>query len=652
MGQRDDPRPADLRIAPLLWVFAVLSVLVLAALAVAPTRAYFSEWRAVQNSYNRAAKQARIAEIPISIKQIWKPELDVVDRCASCHLATDGATPIAGQALFAAHPAIPHEPRELGCTVCHGGQGQATTSLAAHGDAKLGIAPMLPHGFYEAGCGTCHSNLKVGQAKLVEKGSTLVETTHCRDCHRAGAGGAPDLSTIGLRGYRADWHTKHIEHSSTAQTGPWATSFAPLADDEVAAVDEFLHGQVGAPRLMAGKGFAYQRGCLGCHRIGGVGGDDGPDLSNEGRKPTADLSFAQVPGPRTLPNWLKQHFLNPAKVVPKSQMPNLGFSDPQADLLTLYVVSLQTREIPEGLAPRDRVRGLRLGERDFATDGESLFGVFCAACHGPHGEGRKFATLTSVFPAIGEAEFLAVADDSFLRKTLMNGRPGRRMPAWGTKDGGLRAAEIDAIIMYLRTLEPKAPTAEEVNAAPIDREDGDKLFRQLCSHCHGSAGEGSAVAPPLAAVDNPVTHDDNRIYGTVTIGVSGTAMGSFRQLDAASLHSLIATVRALPPLETKRTGWAAKRGDRGRGAQVFAGQCVRCHGARGEGVEAPALANAVFQAAVTDGYLTATILRGRGVTKMPHFGTLAADHPRLSPDEVVNVVAFVRTLGTPVVAGR
>src|SRR5207249_3081852 len=124
--------------------------------------------------------------------------------------------------------------------------------------------------------------------------------------------------------------------------------------------------------------------------------DDGPDLSDEGRKLSADLPFAHVSGPRTLPNWLKQHFLDPPRVVQGSQMPNLGFTDHEADLLTLYVLSLRARIIPEGLAPRDRVRAQRLGERDFATDGESLFGVFCAACHGPQGVGRKFATLTSV----------------------------------------------------------------------------------------------------------------------------------------------------------------------------------------------------------------------------------------------------------------
>jgi mono/diheme cytochrome c family protein len=341
---------------------------------------------------------------------------------------------------------------------------------------------------------------------------------------------------------------------------------------------------------------------------------------------------------------LRRHFLDPAAVVAKSQMPNLGFSAAEADLLTLYVLSLRSRAVPEALAPRDRVRVQRLGERDFATDGASLFGVFCAACHGPRGEGRKFATLASVFPAIGEPEFLAVADDAFLRKTLVNGRPGRRMPAWGTKEGGLRPEEIDALVAYLRTLEPKAPSADEVNAAPVDRERGDRLYAQLCTRCHGTKGEGSAVAPPLAAADNPVTTDDSRIYGTVTTGVAGTAMGSFRGLDAASLHALISAVRGLPRLEVKRTGWQLKPGDATKGGQTYAKYCVKCHGKTGEGPAAPALANRAFLSSATDGYLTATILRGRGATKMPHFGVAEADHPKLTPDEVVDVVAYLRSL--------
>jgi mono/diheme cytochrome c family protein len=644
MERPDDKQPEDLGLGRLLRLFATLSVLLLIALAIAPARARFAEWRAVQGRYNRLARGAGIAPIAVSIKQIWKPELAVVDRCTTCHVATDGDAPVPGDKLFAAHPAIPHEPREMGCTVCHGGQGRATTAAAAHGGGTSWNDPILPKGSAEAGCGTCHTGLKIGPAKLVEAGRTVVQGAKCGDCHDRAVAGAPDLSTIGLRGFRSDWHAKHLERSATATSGPWMTSFAPLADDEVSAVTALLGAQVGAPRLMEGKALAYQRGCRGCHRIGGVGGDDGPDLSDEGHRSVVELSFSHVPGPRTLDHWLEQHFLDPAAVVAKSQMPNLGLSRRQAELLTLYVMSLRRRAIPEGLAPRDRVRAERLGERDFATDGESLFGVFCAACHGPRGEGRKFATLTSVFPAIGEPEFLAVADDVFLRKTLMHGRPGRRMPAWGVKEGGLHPEELDAVVSFLRTLEPKAPTIEDVNAAQVDRARGDQLYGELCAKCHGRQGEGSVVAPPLAAADNPVTTDDSRIYGTVTTGIAGTAMGSFRQLDAAALRALLTTVKGLPRLEIKRTGWTPKVGDAGKGAASFATYCKKCHGERGEGPEAPALANRAFLAAATDGYLTATILRGRGATKMPHFGTAEAEHPQLVPEEVVNLVAFVRSL--------
>jgi mono/diheme cytochrome c family protein len=217
------------------------------------------------------------------------------------------------------------------------------------------------------------------------------------------------------------------------------------------------------------------------------------------------------------------------------------------------------------------------------------------------------------------------------------------MPAWGTKEGGLHPEEIDAVIGYLRAFSPKPPTAEEVAAAPIDRARGDQLFSQLCQPCHGEGGAGSVVAPPLAAADNPATHEDSRIYGTLTVGVQGTAMGSFRQLDASALHSLIASVRALTPVGT-RAGWAPKSGDAKRGAESFTWNCARCHGANGVGKTAPALANPAFLASATDGYLVATILRGRGRTEMPHFGTAAADHPRLAPDEAADLVAYLRSL--------
>jgi cytochrome c oxidase cbb3-type subunit 3 len=186
-----------------------------------------------------------------------------------------------------------------------------------------------------------------------------------------------------------------------------------------------------------------------------------------------------------------------------------------------------------------------------------------------------------------------------------------------------------------------------VAAAPVDLPRGRALFADRCAPCHGEGGGGSAVAPPLATADNPATHEDSRIYGTLTVGVGGTAMGSFKQLDATSLRSLIATVRALPEVATHRTGWAPAKGDPTRGAASFAKNCARCHGAAGEGGTGPALAGHAFLSSASDGYLVATILRGRGATAMPRFGAAGPDHGKLSPDEVADLVAHLRALDRP-----
>ena len=639
---------SDLKITRLLWIFAALSIALTAALAVVPARARATEWRTVQEKYNSIARRRHKRTLPIALQQIWKPELEVVDRCTSCHVAMGDAEPMPGRRLFARHPEISHDPREFGCTMCHEGQGRATSEAAAHGDVAHWDDPILRPGTFEAGCGNCHSHIPVPAIALFRRGRQLYADSKCAACHRVeGAGGdrGPDLSWVGLAGFRADWYTDHSTRSmQAAESDPWATGFTPLADDEVSAVDEYLHALVGAPRLLEGKSLAHELGCRGCHRIGGVGGDDGPELSDVGRKAVADLDFSRVPGKRTLRNWLRQHFLDPARVVPGSRMPNLHLSEPQADSLTVYMLSLRDRTIPEAAAPRDRVRGARLDEREFATDGESLYGVFCAACHGPRGSGRRFGNPEVTFPAIGNPDFLAVTDVEQLRRTITAGRPGRPMPAWGTKDGGLRPEEIVALATYLESLEPAAPSFEEVMAAGPDVDRGGRLFARDCSTCHGESGGGTVVAPPLAAEDNPVTGNDNALYGTLTIGVAGTAMGPFRRYDAADLRAVIAAVRALPRQGAQRAGWSAEAGDSQRGARTFARVCAECHGARGEGPRAPALANAAFLASVPDGYLAATIVRGRADTRMPAFGSPPPGTPKLDAGEVSDVVAFLRSV--------
>ena len=70
--------------------FGVVSVVLLIALAVAPAKDFFSEWRGYQRGYlsfirDRADAVTLRRHFAPGIQQIWLPELGVVDRCTTCH---------------------------------------------------------------------------------------------------------------------------------------------------------------------------------------------------------------------------------------------------------------------------------------------------------------------------------------------------------------------------------------------------------------------------------------------------------------------------------------------------------------------------------------------------------------------------------------
>src|ERR1019366_2060340 len=125
MAQEDGGQTTSL--GSLRIAFAILSVVLLGVLAVAPATTHFSEWRAGQERYNDLAQHAKLDPIEVRARQI-SPAPDVVDRCGSCHLGAAGVAPVDGNPLFAAHPPIPHDPTRFGCTLCHSGQGRALTA--------------------------------------------------------------------------------------------------------------------------------------------------------------------------------------------------------------------------------------------------------------------------------------------------------------------------------------------------------------------------------------------------------------------------------------------------------------------------------------------------------------------------------------------
>ncbi len=539
---------------------------------------FLREWRRIQ-----AQGHSDDGPIPVQLRQVVNNNLGVADRCVSCHVSMGpGEQSVRGAAVLLAHKPVVHDPAEYGCTVCHGGQGQATEKADAHGDVHFWPEPMLEKEMSYAGCGTCHAALHVPEQAQMQAASLAFERLDCYACHRVdGKGGTvrpdaggmegPDLSRVGLTSYDRDWYAKHLAKSGSAVAsgatgassataagksgatvaGPWKTAFREIPDGDLALLNVFLQTRVAAPRLVAAKSVFHSSGCLGCHKVSGVGGDDGLDLTRAGFKDPGQVSFEFVPGKGNLKNWMAEHFRAPGSVVVGSQMPPSPLSEREIEQLTFYTLSLRRKELRDVYLPKDRIKAVKFGEREFAADGATLYGAFCAGCHGADGMGRRLPGLVS-FPSIANSDFLAIAPDALLTKTIEQGRPGRRMPGW-LKDGGLRPEEVKAVVAHVRSL---GGAAAETDTRPArwvsgDAAAGKRTFESICAGCHGAQGKG-AEGP---ALNNKVLLEsatDSYLVETVSRGRRGTAMAGFNEpspvrpaLSRADIESVVAYLRSL-----------------------------------------------------------------------------------------------------------
>jgi mono/diheme cytochrome c family protein len=163
------------------------------------------------------------------------------------------------------------------------------------------------------------------------------------------------------------------------------------------------------------------------------------------------------------------------------------------------------------------------------------------------------------FPAIGNPDFLAVASDELIAETVRAGRPGRRMPAWGEAEGGLRPAEIATLVRYLRSLGPAyQPDPRPARWARGDAARGERLYSSACAGCHGPKGQGGE-GPMLA---NPVllrTASDRYLYETIRAGRRGTAMLGFERptpvrpaLAPTEIEDVVTFLRSFEPKDREK----------------------------------------------------------------------------------------------------
>jgi len=284
--------------------------------------------------------EEKAAGVRMGIQQVWLPGLQRADRCTTCHQATSWKGFETAEEPLRTHPPEileAHPPERFGCTSCHGGQGWAIDTAAAHGEVAHWEEPLLSASLgdsYTMGtnkgtllqmnCNVCHRYEKVtAGADMINRAKALVDEKGCRACHVInGRGGTigPDLTAVGekapeqydygrLSGQQTAfaWHVAHLKdpralvqdtvmpnfHLSTADAQAlsmlvlsWRPARmsadyiagVPRADaqspDEKKAEDEMKNGP--------GAWFV-QTGCFVCHSIAALKvkspAQIGPDLS-------------------------------------------------------------------------------------------------------------------------------------------------------------------------------------------------------------------------------------------------------------------------------------------------------------------------------------------------------------------------------------
>ena len=130
------------------------------------------------------------------------------------------------------------------------------------------------------------------------------------------------------------------------------------------------------------------------------------------------------------------------------------------------------------------------------VDFKQLYGQSCAGCHGADGEGGAAI-------ALGNPVFLAMADDTVIRRIASNGVPGTPMPAFVQSAGGmLSEKQIETIVSGIRSwAKPNAvgnQTPPPYTApVPGDPQRGADSYRIYCSSCHGAEGRGGTKASAI-----------------------------------------------------------------------------------------------------------------------------------------------------------
>lgn len=580
-------------------ILFVLSLFCLLIVALAVVKVLRPEYVAHQKEY---AKLTNSPDMAFGIQQVNVETGSgiIVDRCATCHLGMANVDAKDFPKPLGHHPSIvpegikdPHNFDEIGCIVCHDGNGRGLTMHDAHGHVKDWPHPLLTGENIQANCTRCHMSTATNLpgAEIYNLGKRFFMEKACWSCHTidgvSSGKSAPDLTNAGSH-FSMAYLKESIVDPAKNSVGSKMPVFNWVKNNEIVnALVVYLKGQqkdkirdydkapveiakdtlpiasIDTPSVVMGRriftgismpGKAIRGGCINCHSISHsgrprVGGVNAPELT-----------YAYRARGR---NYLEEHIRNSRKHTMDSNMPLFeNLTKNEMESLILFLAYLDTTAVS-------------------LVSGQDLYKKYCMSCHGEKLDGRgDLANALDPLPRdFSRYQFVASYKERF-KYSIKYGINGTAMPPWKNI---LSYANIDSLVEYIdnQTAAKRPSYMRQDVALPKvgdkerrdynetgavlktgNREQGEIAFQKFCTSCHGKLANGKG--PNAYFLEHPLPRnllnnaflsqravDDKRLYQSILLGVPGTSMPAHDHLSDQTILDMISYIRSISPDEAK-----------------------------------------------------------------------------------------------------
>ncbi|MFF3688397.1 c-type cytochrome [Streptomyces sp. NPDC002187] len=224
---------------------------------------------------------------------------------------------------------------------------------------------------------------------------------------------------------------------------------------------------------------------------------------------------------------------------------------PLAAVVVLLFALAATGGLYAAFAPADKAQADETAQSLAIKEGQKLYTVGCASCHGMGGQG------TTDGPSLVGVGSAAV-DFQVATGRMPAQQPGAQVPK---KPVIYSQAQIDQLAAYVASLGagPITPTEEQYNPEGANIAKGGELFRNNCAQCHNFTGEGGALtdgkyAPSLEGVS------PKHLYEAMQTGPQNMPSFPDTTLPEQEKRDIIAYVKTVNSEETATPGGFALGG--------------------------------------------------------------------------------------------